>query len=94
MDINYDFGNNEELSYHFSYLKLDVNRKKSTLQQDKIADMKGYTLNMNYKYPILSNNLAEGFVEYVKLDNDEGNKDKNSYFLTTSLSFYFWRIMG
>ncbi len=94
MDIEYDFADNEELSYHFSYLNLDVNRKKSNLEQDKIADMTGYALNMNYKYPILNNVLGEGFIEYVKFNNYEGNQDKNSYFLTTSLSLYFLENYG
>lgn len=94
MDINYDFGKEEKLSYHFSYLNLAVNKNYNSLTSDKIEDAKAYVLNINYDYPICNNLSANGFVEYVNFDNFEGNKDQSKDFLTTNLSFYLFKQYG
>lgn len=94
MDINYDFDLEEKLSYHLSYINLAVNERQSPVFKEKIQDMKGYALNMNYQTPITKNILGEGFIEYVNLTNFQGNADRDANFLTANLSFYFFKNYG
>lgn len=91
LDTSYDFGNKEELSYHLAYINLAVNENQSPINKEKIEDMEGYALNMNYKYPISQNILGEGFVEYINFNNHDGSSDKDIDYLTTTLSFYFFQ---
>ncbi len=91
MDIDYDFGNEEKLSYHLSYLNLGVNKRSSPVKQGKIQDEKRYALAMNYQYPLHKNILANGFVEYVNITNRDGDIDKDVDFLTTTLSLQFFK---
>ncbi len=91
MDINYDFGNEEKLSYHLSYINLSVNDKQSPVTKSKTEDTKAYALNMDYQYPLHKNIIAQGFIEYANFNNHEGNIDKDVDFLTTILTFYFFK---
>jgi len=90
MDINYEFQKDEELSYHFSYINLAVDKNHSPIAKEKIDDMEGYALNMNYKYPFHKNFIGEGFIEYVNLNNYAGNTDSDKDFLTTLLKLNFF----
>lgn len=85
LDVNYDFGNQEKLSYHFGYVKSAINDKKSNIVRSKISDQKSYVANINYQIPITENILPRVFIEYAHLDNYKGNKFKDIYLLTKYL---------
>jgi hypothetical protein len=86
-DIYYDFGNNENLSYHFSYLNLAINdRHNSSNITAGIDDEKSLALNMNYKYPINDSFLLDSFVEYAKVNNVGGDTQKDADFLTLNFT--------
>jgi len=85
LDVNYDFGNQEELSYHFGYVKSAINDKKSNIARSKISDQKSYVANINYQIPITENILPRVFIEYAHLDNYKGNKLKDISLLTKYL---------
>ena len=91
MDINYDFGNEEKLSYHIAYANLAANKRSSPVTQGKVENEQSYVLSMNYQYPFNSNILAEGFLEYANSSNLDGNIDKDTDFLTATLSLKFWK---
>jgi hypothetical protein len=91
-DIYYDFGNDENLSYHFSYLNLAINdRQNKTNIPAKINDEKAFALNMNYKYPINNNFLLDSFVEYTNISNMDGDTEKNADFLTVNFTAYIFK---
>lgn len=91
MDINYDFGNQEKLSYHMSYLNLAVNENLSPVAKEKIEDVNAYAINMDYQYPLHKHILGRGFIEYVNASNNEGNIDQGVDFLTTILTFNLFK---
>lgn len=91
-DIYYDFGNNENLSYHFSYLNLAINDRQNLSNiPSRINDEKAFALNMNYKYPINNNFLLDSFVEYVNISNVGGDTEKNADFLTLNFTTYIFK---
>jgi hypothetical protein len=95
LDINFDFAENEKLSYHFSYLNLAVNQRASLVAPAKIADQKGFAASMNYKYPISENFSLDNLLEYVALKNVGGNSDNSVNYFTgnTIMRFYQnWNI--
>ena len=80
VDIKFDFGKFEKLSYHFAYINAAVNAKTSAVTANKIDDEKGYVLGMNYHVPLSTNLFSEKIlldwmVEYVSLKNIDGNSD-------------------
>ncbi|MES2678099.1 MAG: hypothetical protein V4612_07325 [Pseudomonadota bacterium] len=91
-DIFYDFGNQEKLSYHFSYLNLAVNKRQNTIiASNKISDEKAFALNMKYEYPINNNFLLDSFVEYTNIINLDGDTDKGVDFLTVNFTAYIFK---
>jgi len=91
-DIYYDFGNNEKLSYHFSYLNLAINNRQNHSNIPAyIDDEKGLSLGMNYRYPINDDFLFDSFVEYVNIDNIGGDIAKNSDFLTINFTAHIFK---
>ena len=91
LDINYDFGNEEKLSYHFSYINLAVNNRQSSVTPAKIADQKAVALNMDYQYPISSNIMLNPVVEYVTIANQAGNIDRKANLLTTNIDVFLYK---
>lgn len=85
LDVNFDFAENEKLSYHFAYLNLAVNSNQTAINYSKIADQKGFVLNSRYRYPVDSNLLFDGLVEYVEMKNIDGNGDASNKNLNYSL---------
>ncbi|MFT6106123.1 MAG: hypothetical protein ACJA0S_000790 [Rickettsiales bacterium] len=91
-DIHYDFGNDEKLSYHFSYLNLDINERQNQSNiPSKINDQKAYAVNMKYDYPLGKNFLLKSFVEYVAIDNLGGNVEKDSKTLTINFTAQIYK---
>jgi hypothetical protein len=84
-DINFDFKKNEKLSYHFSYLNLDVNRANSRVNPNKIANQKGVVYGINYQYPLDENIVLDGLVEYTKINNYLGDSDRLRSYLSSNL---------
>ncbi len=85
LDINFDFGVIEKLSYHFSYLNLGVNSNQTSVKYSKIADQKGFVLGTNYIYPINDMLVLDSLVEYVEMKNVGGNSDDGNKTLSFSL---------
>ena len=85
LDVLFDFGENEKLSYHFSYINLAVNSKATQVQLNKLGDQKGYVAAMNYRYPISENFVVDGLLEYAALKNIGGNSDISDKYSTASL---------
>lgn len=84
-DINFDFKNDEELSYHFAYLKLAVDKRNSKVTPSKIDAQKGLVMNMKYRYPINDNLLLDGLIEYVDMKNVGGDSDIGESYFNASL---------
>jgi hypothetical protein len=81
LDVNFDFGKEEKLSYHFSYLNLAANKRNSLVEAAKISDQKSWAANLNYKFPLTQNFAADALFEYVSSKNFGGNSDvKENYF--------------
>lgn len=96
VDIQFDFGELEKLSYHFAYINSAVNAKTSTVTPNKIADENGYVLGMHYHVPLsltlLSDNLIlDWMVEYASLKNLDGNADISENYFTSNLITKFYR---
>lgn len=95
LNVNFDFGEKEKLSYHFGYMNLAVDGKNSQLASEKIADQKNWVANMNYLHPY--KNLAlNWFVEFAEIKNLDGNSDLSEKYLTASLDTIFnknWSIL-
>lgn len=84
LDINFDFKNNEELSYHFAYLNLAMNERLSQITPTKIDDQKGFVVNGKYRYPINDNFLVDGLLEYVDMKNVGGDSDISDRYFNAS----------
>ena len=91
LDINYDFDNEEKLSYHFAYMNLAVNGRQSSVTPAKISDQKAIALNMNYQYPISENILINPIIEYVTMSNVGGNIDHKTNMLTTNIDVFLYK---
>jgi hypothetical protein len=100
LDILFEFEENEQLSYHFSYLELAINPRnissrvgKSTnaaVDETKTDREKGYSAAMNYRLPINKNLLLDLLVEFVDLKNINGNSDfSNQYFTANAVAEMF-----
>lgn len=96
LDINFDFGDKEKLSYQFSYLNLAVNERVMQIPSNKVDDQKDFALNMDYHYPLNDKILLNGFIEYVEVKNLNGNSDFSERYLTTNLNTKFgehWSLL-
>lgn len=85
LDINYDFGDNEILTYHFGYIKSAINDRQSNIVRSNIKDQKSYVANIGYQIPITNNIIPKIFIEYAFLDNFEGSKVKTNAILSKYL---------
>lgn len=85
LDIKFDFAKKEKLTYHFSYLNLAVNKKASSVTPGKIDDQKGYSLALNYRYPMHENFLLDTLIEFVNMKNVGGNSDVSEQYLSASI---------
>jgi hypothetical protein len=91
LDVDYDFGNDEFLKYHFAYVKSAVNERQSDIKRSKISDQKSYVANINYQIPISQNIIPKIFLEYAFLDNYKGNNIKDTSILTKYLMFNLYQ---
>jgi hypothetical protein len=90
LDINFDFSQQEKLSYHFSYINLGVNSRASLVNPNKIADQKGFVAGMNYKYPVQKNYIIDGLLEYAAIKNLNGNSDVGEKYFTANVINRFY----
>jgi hypothetical protein len=88
MDVDFDFGKKEKLSYHFGYTNLDVSAKNSALARNEIANQKSWVAAINYQYP-LQNLILDGLFEFVDVTNFSGNPEISEKYLTASLNLIF-----
>jgi hypothetical protein len=91
IDIDFDFTDQEKLSYHFSYVNLAVNQRASTVSKTKIADQEGFAAGMNYKYPVTKNFNLDGLLEYVRIKNYNGDSDIGENYLTANIIAKFYQ---
>lgn len=91
LDINFDFGEKEKLTYHFSYIDLAVNASATAVEKTKIDNQKGYVLGGNYKYPLSENVLLDGLLEYANIKNLGGNSDVGENYFTANLITHFYQ---
>ena len=85
LDINYDFGEHEKLSYHFSYVDLAVNSSASSVTPTKIDDQKGFAAGMNYEHPVTENFAVDWLLEYASIKNFGGDSDISENYLTANI---------
>lgn len=85
LDIKFDFGREEKLSYHFNYLNLSVNENFINLPKNQIKDQKGFVLGVMYKYPVSKNYHIDSLIEYSKMKNLNGNSNLNERFFTANI---------
>ena len=91
LDINYDFGSKELLSYHFAYVKSAINERRSNLERSQISDQKSYNANIKYKIPITDNIITKIFIEYAFLDNFRGNNLTDAHLLTRYIALNLYQ---
>lgn len=91
LDINYDFRNQEKLSYQFGYIKSGVDTRRSNITRSQIKDQKSFLANINYQYPINLNYIATIFIEYAHLDNYQGDRDRKAKLLTRNINLNFYQ---
>lgn len=95
-NVSFDFGPEEKLAYHFSYLDLAVNKNATLVPKNKLAHQKGAAYGINYKYPVKHFLKLYSMIEYVEMKNMDGNSDILSRYLTASLGAKFfnrWTMM-
>jgi hypothetical protein len=85
LNINFDFGKNDKLSYNFSYLNLAVDKKLSAVPASKIDDQKASVFGINYHFPLRENLEFDFLLEYTGIRNVGGNSDKKEKYLTANL---------
>lgn len=88
-DINFEFAENERLSYHLAYANLAINKEMSPIKNAKIKNQNGYVFGVNYIFPIIKKLNAETLIEYTRISNINGNTDISNKFLTTNLIFKY-----
>ncbi len=91
MDVSFDFGEKEKLTYNFAYINLAVNSRATAVAQNKLADQKGYVFGMNYLYPVTANYDIDAMVEYNNFENVDGNSDVSERYFTGSVVNKFYR---
>ncbi len=91
LNINFDFGKQEKLSYNFSYLNLAVNKRATPVETSKVDDQKGFAAGMNYKYPWKENIAFDLLLEYVEMKNVDGNSDIGEKYMTGNLITRFYK---
>ncbi len=85
LDILYDFGDNEKLSYHFSHINLAPNQRFSKINGAKISNQRAWSLGSNYKYPLLKELQLDAMVEYTKINGVGGNANVRDNYLIANL---------
>ncbi len=85
VDIKFDFGEKEKLSYNFGYINLAVNNRMTQVPLAKLQDQKGFVVGMRYQYPIAQNYDIDGLVEYSKMNNLNGNSDFNEHYFSANI---------
>ncbi len=91
LDISYDFGNDEKLTYHFGYVKSAIADRGYDVERLEVSDQKSYVANINYQIPVTKNILPKIFIEYVFLDNYGGSNLKNSHLLTKYITLNLYQ---
>ncbi len=88
LDVDFDFGKKEKLSYHFGYTNQDISGQNSIIARNQIANQKSWVATINYQYP-LQNVVLDGLVEFVDVKNFSGNSAISEKYLTASLNLIF-----
>lgn len=83
VDILYDFGNDEKLSYHFSHISLAPSQR--FLNGTKISNQRAWSFGGNYQYPLIKEVGLDGLIEYTKVDNVGGNPYVRDNYLIADL---------
>jgi hypothetical protein len=95
VDIDFDFKEGEELSYHFAYMNLAVNERASKVAPTKIDNQKGFVASGKYRYPLHENFLLDGLLEYVDMRNVGGDSDITDKYFNFSLVgeiYHNWNV--
>lgn len=88
LDIDFDFGEKEKLSYHFGYANQDISSKNSVIPIAQISNQKSWVAAINYKYP-LRDLIFDVLVEFAKVNDLGGNSFISEKYLTASLNTVF-----
>lgn len=89
LNVNFDFGKDEKLSYNFSYLKQATNRNSSQFASNKTDDENNFVAGINYLYPLSQNLKLDFLSEYSELKNVGGNSDVTERYATYLLKTYY-----
>jgi len=95
-NVSFDFSEDEKLSYHFSHLNLAVDKNSSLVSSSKINNQKGLAAGVSYKYPVGNYLKLYSMLEYVEMNNVNGNSDIADNYFTASLGtkwFNRWTTM-
>jgi hypothetical protein len=92
LDINFDFGEKENLFYRLAYSNLNVNSNQaiSRINTNKIEDQKAYSATMIYKYPFAKNFNLDSLIEYVDVNNFNGDSEIRNRYLNTNIIANFY----
>jgi hypothetical protein len=85
LDIKFDFGEKEKLTYNFGYIKSAVNEQYSLVPSSRLKDQNGIVLGMNYKYPVRENYDIDALIEYSKMNNLNGDAALNERYFTANI---------
>lgn len=91
LNVNFDFGEREKLTYHFSYLELALRKKFSPIAANKSDSQKSFVAGMDYQYPASENVVIDGLIEYAQNTNLGGNSDVSENYFTANLITKFYR---
>jgi hypothetical protein len=91
LDINYDFKNNEKLSYHFGHINSSINPRQIYTNSNKAADQKSFIANIKYQYPLSEEFIIIVFLEHALLKNYLGDVNKEHKFLSKRISLDFYK---
>jgi hypothetical protein len=95
LDVNFDFKNGEELSYHFAYQNLAFNKNVNNISGAKINNQKGFVFGSNYRYPINNKIILDGLLEYTDLKNLDGNPNISEKYFNANIVaeiYHNWNI--
>ncbi len=89
LDIKFDFGEREKLTYHFGYMNLAVNANASL--DYNVSNQTGVVAGMNYKFASHEKVDTDFLVEYALLKNVLGRRGNDENYLTANAVNRFCR---
>ena len=96
-NLSFDFGPDEKLVYHISYLDLASNKSTKAVPANKIQHQKGAAYGISYKLPLGDKVKLYNIIEFVEMKSVGGNSDVESGYLTASIGAKFfnrWTIVA